>query len=148
VSVFNRRNAVLGWATWAAAKTVLRRRFAAKADAEAARAAEEQAAARRWWRRGARGEPPPPELEPKKKRSKGRLIGFVMATAVGIGIWLRTRRKGGGYVEPWIPPANPSAVPPVDAIDEAGGNSGPPAGEAEPPAESPDAPAENQEPVE
>jgi hypothetical protein len=145
VSVFNRRNAVLGWATWAAAKTVLRRKVAAKAEADAAREADEQAAARRWWRRGARGEPPPPpEPEPKKKRSKRRLVGFVMATAVGIGIWFRTRRKGGGYVEPWTPPVDPVGVSPVDAVDEPGGNSGPPAGEAESPDETP----ENQEPVE
>ena len=71
MSIFNRRNAVLGWATWSVLKRTLHRKAAA--EAEAAKAAEEEAAASRWRRR--RAAEPEPEPEPKKKRSKRRLIG-------------------------------------------------------------------------
>ena len=81
----NRRNAVIGWATWTVLKQVLKRN--AKADAEAA---DEEARQSRRWRRGA----PEEEPEPKKKRSKRRVIGFLAACAVGVGVWLGTRRQG------------------------------------------------------
>jgi hypothetical protein len=89
MSIMNRRNAMLGWATWTVFKRVLKR----NAEAEAA-AAEEAERSRRRWRRS-QAEPPPPE---PKKRRKRRLIPFLAAGAVGVGVWLKTR--GGRRSEP------------------------------------------------
>jgi hypothetical protein len=111
MSVFNRRNAVVGWATMTVFKTWLSRR--GKSDQEAAaRAAAEEEAAKRWWRRGASGEPPPPPPEPKKKRKKGRAIGLLMATAVGVAVWLGSRRSKSAP-QPWGAPADPPPAPPA-----------------------------------
>ena len=65
MSVFNRRNAVVGWATMTVFKTWLSRR--GKADKEA---------------------------EARERRKKRRLLGALVATGVGFGIWAKTR--GGG----------------------------------------------------
>src|SRR5262245_24148303 len=78
VSVMNRRNAMLGWATWAVAKQVLKR----KADAKAEVVVEEPP--RRFGRRRA----VVVVEEPKKKRRKWPLLALVSATAVGVGLWM------------------------------------------------------------
>jgi hypothetical protein len=81
MSVMNRRNALLGWATWTVFKQVLRR-------SSRARAAEAEGETRRL-PRFARSDPP----AETKKRSKGRLVAFVAAAAVGVGVWLRSRGR-------------------------------------------------------
>src|SRR4029077_13842223 len=103
MSVFNRRNAVLGWATWSVGKRMLHR----KAEEEA-RAAAEAASAKRWWSRGAGGEPPP-EPEPKK-RSKRRLVPFVLAALLGLALRFRGRRKS-GTVDTWTATGYPATTP-------------------------------------
>ena len=144
MSVFNRRNAVLGWATWSVGKRMLHR----KAEEEA-KAAAEAASAKRWWSRGAAGDPPP-EPEPKK-RSKRRLVPFVMAALVGLGLWFRGRRKS-GEVDTWTATA-PPATPPPPFSPPATAPPPPPAERdsetSETEAEAaPDEPVEGDEPVE
>ncbi len=80
MSVMNRRNALLGWATWTVLKQVLRRN-------SRARAAEAEGETRRLPRFGRADEP-----AETKKRSKRPLVGLVAATAVGVGVWMRARR--------------------------------------------------------
>src|SRR5262245_5558437 len=108
--MFNRRNAMVGWATMTFAKFWLSRRSKAQDEAAA-----EQEQARRWWRRGASGEPPPP---PPKKRSKRPLVGLLMATLVGVGIWLGARRAKRPPVEPWSAPAPEPVSEPVASEGE------------------------------
>lgn len=87
MSIMNRRNAVVGWATWTIFKQVLRR----NAKAEAAQADEETKRSRRLRRKEQVVEAP---VEPKKKRGKRRVIGFLVAGAIGVGAWLSMRGKG------------------------------------------------------
>jgi hypothetical protein len=70
MSILNRRNAVVGWATWWLGKRVLKR----KARAAAA-----------------------PAVETLKKRGSRGAIAFLAAAAVGLATWLsaRTRRRKG-----------------------------------------------------
>jgi hypothetical protein len=84
----NRRNAMLGWATWTVVKQVLKRKADAKAEA-----VEEETSRRFRLRRGE-------EVveEPKKKRKTWRLLALLSATAVGVGLWMRGR--GGKGSEP------------------------------------------------
>jgi hypothetical protein len=89
MGIMNRRNAMLGWATWAVIKRVLKRN--AKAEVEAV--AE---GAKRRFRRG-KDQVVEEAAEPKKKtRSKRRVLGFLAATAVGVGAWLKARGGRGG----------------------------------------------------
>jgi hypothetical protein len=85
MTIMNRRNAMLGWATWTVLKRILKRNV--KDDAGAA--AEE---AKRRLRR--RKEQVVELVEPKrKKRSKKRWLALAAATAVGVATWLGTRRR-------------------------------------------------------
>lgn len=85
MSIMNRRNAMLGWATWTVLKRVLKRNV--KDDAGAA--AEE---AKRRFRR--RKEQVVELVEPKrKKRWRRRALALVVVTAVGVATWLSTRRR-------------------------------------------------------
>ena len=86
MSIMNRRNAMLGWATWTVLKRVLERN--AREEAEAV--AEETK------RRFRRGKEQVVELvEPKRKKRwrKRRLLALAAATAVGVATWLGTRRR-------------------------------------------------------
>ena len=96
MSIMNRRNAVVGWATWSIFKQVLKR----NAKAEAAAAEEEARRSRRFRRR--KEEAVEVEVKPRRKRGKRRVIGFLVATGIGVGAWLGTRGRGskeGGDVE-------------------------------------------------
>ena len=86
MSIFNRRNAVVGWATWAVVKQFLKR----DAKAAAAPVEEETRRPRTLRRKEPAAEAP---VEPKKKKGKRRVIGFVVATGVGVGAWLSTRGR-------------------------------------------------------
>jgi hypothetical protein len=105
----NRRNALVGWATLTLSKAWLVRRLRSGKE-------QEQEVARRWWRRGAAGQPPPPP--PKKKRSKRPVLGLLMATLVGVGIWLGAKRAKQTPVEPWSTPAPEPAPEPVASEGE------------------------------
>ena len=86
MSIMNRRNAMLGWATWTVLKRVLKRNVRDDAGA----AAEE---AKRRFRRGK--EQVVELVEPKrKKRRRKRLLALAVATAVGVATWLGTKRRG------------------------------------------------------
>ena len=90
MSVMNRRNAILGWATWTVFTQLLKRNAKAKTKPEAA----EVEGGRRFGRR--RSE----EVEaPKKKHKAFRALAVLSATAVGVGIWLRSRGGGPEPVE-------------------------------------------------
>jgi hypothetical protein len=94
MSIMNRRNAVVGWATWSIFKQVLKR----NAKAEAAAAEEETKRSRRFRRKE---EVVEVEEKPRRKRGKRRLVGAVVATGIGVGAWLGTRRKPKGeQIEP------------------------------------------------
>ena len=82
MSIVNRRNAMIGWATWRLLKQ-LAKRNAAKAASTAQR--EEQRARR--WRRG------DDEAAQAKKRRTRRLLGAAAAAGVGTGIWLGARSR-------------------------------------------------------
>ena len=84
VSIMNRRNALVGWATWAVIKRVLKR----NARANAAAAEEDEKLSRRQRRKQEAAEAP---VEGKKKRPKRRVIGFLVATGIGVGVWMKTR---------------------------------------------------------
>jgi len=95
MSIMNRRNAVVGWATWSIFKQVLKR----NARAEAAAAEEASKRSRRFRRRQ---EVAVVEEKPKRRRGKRRVLGFLVATGIGVGAWLGARSrgsKGGGDVE-------------------------------------------------
>ena len=92
MSIMNRRNAVIGWATWAVFKQLLRR----NAKAEAAQVEEETKRSRRLRRKDQAAEA---QVEPKKKHGKRRAVGFLVAGAIGVGAWLSTRGKGKSDVE-------------------------------------------------
>ncbi len=82
----NRRNAVVGWATWTVIKQVLKR----NAKAEAAEPEPEAKRSRRLRRKEQAVEAP---VEPKKKRGKRRVLGFLVAAGIGVGAWLGTRGR-------------------------------------------------------
>ena len=89
--IMNRRNAVLGWATW----TVFKRFFKRKAKAEAEVVAE---GTKRRFRRGK--EQVAEVAEPVRKRwPSNRLLAFLAAVGVGIAAWLTRRRRGSAPVE-------------------------------------------------
>ena len=92
MSIMNRRNAVIGWATWALFKQALRR----NAKAEAAQVEEQSKRSRRLRRKEQAAEA---QVEPRKKRGKRRVIGFLVAGAIGVGAWLSARGKGKADVE-------------------------------------------------
>jgi hypothetical protein len=77
----NRRNAMLGWATWAVLKQLMKRKANAKAEAV------EEESARRFGRRRS----VEPVEEPKRKRKTLRAVALLSATAVGVGLWMRKR---------------------------------------------------------
>ena len=87
MSVMNRRNAMLGWATW----TVFRQFLKRKTKAEAVEVEEP--------RRFRRKRTEPVVEPPKKKHNKFRALAVLSATAVGVGIWLRGRGRGTDSVE-------------------------------------------------
>jgi hypothetical protein len=96
MSMMNRRNAFLGWATWAVAKRVLKNKAKGKPDP----VEDESRRSRRRARKEAAAAPP--VEAPKKRRGKRRVIGFLVASGIGVGAWLGTRgrrSKGGGGVE-------------------------------------------------
>lgn len=118
MGIMNRRNAVIGWVTWTFFKGFLKRQAKVEQSSE-----EEEARRYLRWRRSQAAEPEP---EPKKRSNK-RVVAFLAATAVGVGIWLKARRPGGAdrAAEPYgaspserEPAASPSASPsegePVD----------------------------------
>ena len=90
MSIMNRRNAVIGWATWAVFKQLLKRN--AKAGAQV----EEEKRSRRLRRKEQAAET---QVEPKRKRGKRRVLGFLVAGAIGVGVWLSTRGKGKSDLE-------------------------------------------------
>jgi hypothetical protein len=63
VAIFNRRNAFVGWLTWAVAKRTLKRR------------AKEAV----------------PAVDPKTKRPNKNLVALVVATAAGVAAFWRRR---------------------------------------------------------
>ena len=89
MSVMNRRNAMLGWATWTVFRQVLKRNAKVKTQAT-----EEESARRFRLRRSE-------EVveKPKKKHNAFRALAVLSATAVGVGIWLRGRGRGADPVE-------------------------------------------------
>jgi hypothetical protein len=92
MSIVNRRNAILGWATWTVFKQVLRR--GARSNAGAAR--EEPGLLTRLPWTDDSGE----TKKKAKKRSRRRILGFLVACAVGVGVWLGTRSgKESGELE-------------------------------------------------
>jgi len=90
MSVMNRRNAMLGWATWTVFRQVLKRNVKAKTEV-----VEVEEGRRRLGRRRTQEVVEPP----KKKHRAVRAIAVLSATAVGVGIWLRGRGRGPGPVE-------------------------------------------------
>jgi hypothetical protein len=103
MSIMNRRNAVLGWATWTVFKRFLKNR--GKAEVEAPVVEETK---RSLWRRGGEQVVVAVEEPPKRKKRAKRLIPFLAATAVGVGVWLSTRRPKHDE------PAPPKADEPVE----------------------------------
>ena len=87
MTIMNRRNAVVGWATWTVFKQVLKR----SAKADAAQAEAESKSSRRLRRKDKAAEPQPEQR--KKRRGKRRMIGFLAATGIGVGAWLGTRGR-------------------------------------------------------
>ena len=87
MSIMNRRNAVVGWATWTVFKQVLKR----NAKAEAAAAEEESKRSRRFRRKEEADEV---EATPKKKRESVACSRFLVATADRRRVWLGTRGRG------------------------------------------------------
>jgi hypothetical protein len=95
MGIMNRRNAVVGWATWSIFKQVLKR----NAKAEAAAAEEESKRSKRFRRKH---EVAVVEEKPRRRRGKRRVLGIIVATGIGVGAWLGTRgrgSKGGGDIE-------------------------------------------------
>jgi hypothetical protein len=106
VSVFNRRNAVVGWATLAVGKRIARRklrgavpsvevpekarRFGRRAK-EAVPTVEVPEKARRFGRR-AKETLPLPEPERKRRRTP-RALAFLAALGVGVATYLRSRGR-------------------------------------------------------
>ena len=84
MSIVNRRNAVIGWATWTVIKQMLRR----NAKAEAASEKEPKPS---WRERRRADEVAAAEAEARQRRKSRRLVGFLIATGIGVGIWAKTR---------------------------------------------------------
>ena len=87
--MMNRRNAMLGWATWTVAKQVLKRKAASKPEEVVV-----EEPARRFGRRRS-VEVIEVVEEPKKKRKTLRLLALLSATAIGVGLWMRGRGAKG-----------------------------------------------------
>jgi len=83
----NRRNAILGWATWTVFSQLLKR----KLNARSAPVEEPPRRFARW--RAEEVEPP------KKKRRPWRVVALLSATVVGVGIWIGARRARSVPVE-------------------------------------------------
>ena len=83
----NRRNAILGWATWTVLSQLLRRSRPSRPAP-----VEEESSHRiaRW-----RNEEPPP----KKKRKTLRVVAVISAALLGFGIWMGARRARSEPVE-------------------------------------------------
>ena len=86
MGIVNRRNAVVGWATWNVFKQILKR----NAKAEAAKADAEPKSSKRLRRKERRREA---QAEPKRKRGKRRVLGALVATGIGVGAWLGSRGR-------------------------------------------------------
>jgi hypothetical protein len=89
MSIVNRRNAMIGWATWRVLKQLAKRNAKAAVSAQK----NEEQRSRRWHR----GDD---EEAARRKRRKGRLLGAAAAAGVGLGIWLSARARQPEEAEP------------------------------------------------
>lgn len=81
MSMMNRRNAAVGWATWKIFKRLLKRKArSAVVSVEEAIGVEQLVDL-------------PERTKKRRRRGKRRVLGFLVASAIGVGTWLGARRS-------------------------------------------------------